>query len=163
MHDAVRKWVEQTKPDTAGRTVLEFGALDINGTVRDLFGDAAGYVGVDLQDGPGVDVIGDAATWQPDEPVDVVVCTEVFEHCRDWPRIVANAFECLAPGGVFIATMAGPGRPKHSALREPDPDVYEFYRNVEPDDLEAELWAAGFVDVRVDRAGLDVRCVATRG
>lgn len=161
MHDAVMKWVRQTRPETVG-AVLEFGSLNINGTVRDLFEDADSYVGVDLQEGPDVDVIGDAATWQPDEPVDVVVCTEVFEHASNWPQIVSNAFEALAGGGVLIATMAGPGRAPHSARRESGPDPDEHYSNVDPGDLEAELWAAGFIDVRVDTAGADVRCVATR-
>ena len=37
--------------------VLEIGSLDINGSIRGLF-DAKTYIGVDLDNGPSVDVVG---------------------------------------------------------------------------------------------------------
>ena len=64
MHDAVKDWVaEHIKPATS---VVEFGSLDINGGVRHLLDDQALYVGIDVQSGPGVTIIADAATWTPD-------------------------------------------------------------------------------------------------
>ena len=41
-------------------SVLEIGSYDVNGTVRKLFAAAGHYVGVDLVEGPGVDVVGSA-------------------------------------------------------------------------------------------------------
>ena len=37
--------------------VLEIGSLDINGSVRPLFEDAEYYLGIDMQEGPGVDLV----------------------------------------------------------------------------------------------------------
>lgn len=160
MHDAVRRWVRRHLPEQQ-RFVVEFGALDINGGILDLL-DCDRYAGVDIQDGPGVDVIADAATWTPDDEPDVVLCLEVFEHAREWPQIIANAHRVLAPGGTFIATAACLGRAPHSARRESPPDPDEHYENIDPADLEGELYAAGFGDIWVDVAWHDVRCVARK-
>jgi len=48
--------VDANKSLVAGAKVLEIGACDVNGSVRGLFQAAANYVGVDLQEGPGVDL-----------------------------------------------------------------------------------------------------------
>jgi hypothetical protein len=60
MHEAVTEWVAR-HADTFGK-VLEFGSRNINGSVRPLFPYASEFVGVDLVDGPDVDVVGDAAS-----------------------------------------------------------------------------------------------------
>lgn len=139
--------------------VVEFGSLNVNGSVRHLFGDAT-YVGVDLRDGPGVDVIGDAVD-VPLEGFDVVVCTEVLEHYdRPW-LLVRKAARAVRPGGVFIATAAGPGREPHA--NDGGPHVgSEHYANVAPGDLEDWCRAAGFSSWEVDVLGADVRCTARR-
>lgn len=161
MHDAVRGWVRRHVPSTASR-VVEFGSLDINGGVRDLLPAAATYIGVDVQDGPGVDIVADAATWAPDDPPDLVLCLEVFEHCETWRDLIVNAYNILAPGGLFICTAAAPGRAPHSARRESSPDADEWYRNIADVDLHDALSAAGFETVTVDIAGVDVRGAATK-
>ncbi len=148
-------------PETVGRCV-EFGSRDINGGLRDLLPAGATYVGVDVQDGPGVDVVADGATFVPESLPDLVLCTEVFEHLETWRDVVANAHEILGSGGTFIATAAGPGRAPHSARRESVPDADEWYRNVTWEALQDALKAAGFVDGTVEQNGTDVRCVARK-
>lgn len=143
-------------------SVAEFGARDVNGGVRDMLDPAASYVGVDIGAGPGIDVVADAAVWRPVDPVDLVLCLEVFEHTPAWREITVNAYGCLAAGGTFIGTAAGPGRAPHSAASEAPIAAGEYYGNVDPGDLEAMLVSAGFVDVRVDVAGSDVRWVGVR-
>jgi hypothetical protein len=145
-------------------TVLDIGGRNINGSVRDLFPDAA-YTALDIREGDGVDIVADAATWTPTGEWDVVVCTEVFEHTASWPQICGTAFKACAAGGRFIATMAGPGRPAHSAVDggwslHPG----EYYANIDPGRLHRELEACGFVDVTVDMQPnpADVRAVATK-
>jgi SAM-dependent methyltransferase len=154
MHDHCYNWVAQTLhtlPE-APRTVVELGSRIINGSVKPLFEAARAdvrYVGVDLQPGPGVDVVADAVSWQPALPADCVVCTEVLEHLADAPGLVLNAWRMLAPGGHVLITCAMPPRTPHSAHDGNALQPGEFYRNVLPEALEGWLHEAGFVDLEV--------------
>jgi SAM-dependent methyltransferase len=157
MHPQAYDFVAAHAHPAPGLKVLDIGGQDMNGTVRPLF-PGAEYVCLDLVDGPGVDIVADATQWHPgwppDEGFDVVVCCEVFEHTPDWRKIIRTAFEALRPGGRFIATMAGPGRPQHSGRRAAlaiDPD--EYYENVVPVCLLDAVEGAGFVDVVMDVVG----------
>lgn len=102
--------------------VLEIGSRNVNGTARDIFpaSNAAGnYVGLDINPGPGADVVADGATWDGGdcEKFDVVICMEVFEHAKDWRLICVNAHALLKEtGGHFLGTAAGEGRLPHSAV-----------------------------------------------
>lgn len=144
-------------------SVLEFGSRDINGSIRDYIG-APRYVGVDSTDGPRVDIVGDAATVELGELFDVVVCTEVLEHVDDLTAagICANAWRHLAPGGGFVATMAGIGRHEHSAVDGMALKPGEFYRNVDAPTLASWLTAAGFRRFCIDIDGRDIRCTARK-
>jgi len=119
------------------RRIVEFGSLDVNGTVRDLFPEAQ-YVGVDLLEGPGVDVVADAATFVPDEPPDTVLCLNMLEHASQQAEVLANALRILEPGGWLIFSAAAADWPEHGAdggpLREG-----EFYRAVDKDWLCKQL------------------------
>jgi len=144
--------------------VVEIGSLDLNGSVRPLFATAGTYIGVDVQPGPGVDqVVDPALTWNPPRLVDAVVCCEVLEHVEAWPTIVAAARRWLRPEGLLILTAAGPGRRPHSGIdgrRRLHPG--EWYANIDPAALEAELVTAGYWPVSVNVDGHDVRAVARR-
>lgn len=167
MHSEARDFVARHARPSPGLLVLDIGGRDMNGTVRDLW-PGADYTAMDIADGPGVDVVADAAKWEPDwEPhhgFDVVVCCEVFEHTPVWPGIVATAYKALRPGGLLVATMAGPGRAPHSGRRAlpPEPDADEHYANIVPGDLRDVLLTTGFVDVEVTEVGTDVQAVARR-
>lgn len=164
MHSEAMAWVAQYAT-TEPVAVLDLGGRDINGTPRALFPAATTYRVLDVAPGPGVDVVADAASWTPDGEYDVVVCTEVFEHAKDWPAICATAYAACRSGGVFIATMAGPGRPVHSAV-DGGWSLYpgEHYENVHPADLRTVLIELGFVEVLVDRrdSPADVRSFARK-
>ena len=73
---------QQVKELPPRKHVVEFGGLDINGSVRSLFTAAKSYVSVDPQAGRGVDVVMDALDYTPEKPVDTVVCCEVLEHAE---------------------------------------------------------------------------------
>ena len=79
MHPEAYEWV---RPHATSEPVevLDIGGRNINGTSRDHFPHATRFTVIDIAEGPGVDVVADAATWTPDRSYDVVVCTEVFEH-----------------------------------------------------------------------------------
>jgi hypothetical protein len=152
MHAEALGWVARYATDEPV-AVLDLGGRDVNGSPRALFPKADPYIVVDERPGPGVDIVADASTWEPDLGAlyDVVVCTEVFEHAARWPAICATAYYALAPGGQLILTMAGPGRPAHSAIDGQRLRPGEYYGNVHPDTLRAVLQLIGFRDIVVDR------------
>ena len=164
MHEQAYEWIAQHATEEPV-SVLDLGGRDINGSPKDLFPKADPYVVLDIADGDGVDVVADAATWVPDRQFDVVLSAECFEHTDSWPAICITAFAACRPGGWFIATMAGPGRPPHSAV-DGGWWLYpgEHYANVQPGRLRLVLEAAGFVGVVVDQqpSPADVRAVARR-
>ena len=92
--------------------VLEIGSLNVNGSVRPLFGGAA-YTGIDRLPGRDVDVVAEARDYDGEGQYDVVVSSEALEH-TDWPEeIIACAERALKPGGLLILTAAGPKRAPH--------------------------------------------------
>jgi SAM-dependent methyltransferase len=62
--------------------VLELGSLNVNGGLRSLAPIGAIWTGVDLEQGPGVDVIIDPSKPFPfpDKSFDLVIASSVFEH-----------------------------------------------------------------------------------
>jgi SAM-dependent methyltransferase len=100
------------------KRVLEVGALDINGSARQILvpkGPSL-YLGIDIRHGPGVDLIcslDEAPSRFGSGSFDVVVCTEVLEHVRDWRAAVAALKELLRPGGRLLVTTRSAGFPLH--------------------------------------------------
>lgn len=147
MHVEAHAWVAQYANDLPLEAV-EFGARDINGSIQPLFPHAK-WTGVDIADGPRVDVIADAATYTHPVPVDLVVCCEVFEHTPAWPDIIRNAYRLLGSDGTAIFTCAGRGRPPHSAIDGLAVRPDEHYANVDEGDLGLVMIDAGFEDIRI--------------
>jgi hypothetical protein len=125
------------------QVVLEIGGRNVNGTVRDLFGDCS-YTTLDIAPGDGVDIVADAATWAPDRVYDCVVTCEVFEHTASWPQILATAARALRPGGTLIVTAASWPRAAHSAIDGGMLRPGEYYCNVDSGELADALATAGF-------------------
>jgi len=99
-----------------GLDIVELGARDINGSARSLCADAGRYVGVDMDEGAGVDLIADItepATLQGQE-FDLVVCTETLEHLSEWEAAVETIKRLCKPGGWILVTVPGPGYPHHA-------------------------------------------------
>lgn len=156
---AFNNWVQ---PGSKDLNILEFGSLDINGGVRDIFKPYTNkYIGVDLQDGPGVNFVADAHTFKYSLKFDVVVCCEVFEHTPVWREIISNAHSLMNDGGLFIATMAGEGRYPHSAIDENPIRDWEYYHNVGAWELNRHL-ASLFSQHEVNTSGTDLRCSAVK-
>lgn len=135
-----------------GAKVLELGSYVVNGTVRHHFVGAGEYVGVDLRSGPGVDIVADATTYCPVEELgyyDVVVTTEMLEHCREPKKVIGNAHALLRPGGFLLITAAGRERPEHgndgAGVGE------EYYSNIDENDLVE--WLSVFANHHVEYHG----------
>ena len=115
-----------TESDIRGRSVLEVGALDVNGSARAIvtaFGPTS-YLGVDMQDGPGVDEVCSAegliARFGADR-YDVVFSTEMLEHVFDWRSVLHNLKGVLKPGGLLLVTTRSYGFGYHAY-------PYDFWR-----------------------------------
>lgn len=143
MHHQAYRWIRQTVSRLPDRlSVLEYGSKDVNGSIKPLFARATRYVGVDLVEGSGVDVVADAATFTTDERFDTVVCMEVLEHTDKGREICRNAHRHLQAGGVFLVTAASGIRKAHSAVDGGDLREGEYYQNVSYGDLS--FWLSDF-------------------
>lgn len=101
-------------PDASDADVLELGSRNVNGSVRDLLPTARSYVGMDIEAGPGVDVVGDANEIPlGDETFDLVICTEMLEHDEFPEKSFAEIARVLRPDGVLILTTRSLGFPTH--------------------------------------------------
>jgi len=127
--------------DVTGKTVLEVGAGDVNGSIRPIVELHApkSYLGVDNEPGQRVDQVVDCvdliSTFGLDQ-FDVVVTTEMLEHVRDWRRCVANLAGVVKPDGVLVITTRAPGFPYHAYPE----DHWRFTPYV----MESILEAVGF-------------------
>lgn len=165
MHAEAFAFVERSLSSIRPRgRVVELGSRNINGSIRPWFASAASYTGVDMVAGPGVDVVADAVTFEPDQPPDVVLCLEVLEHSPEAAAIVANAARILKSGGWFLVTCATDPRAPHSAVDGGALHPSEYYRNVPPGDLYAWVTGAGLSieQFEVDGAAGDLRLLGRK-
>lgn len=106
--------------------MLDVGSRDVNGSARSIltpylfneieYTDPV-YVGVDIEAGPGVDVVAsveDLATVSLARPrFDIVVSTEMLEHVKDWREAVWQMGLRVKVGGLMIITTRSPGFEYH--------------------------------------------------
>jgi SAM-dependent methyltransferase len=97
---------------------LEVGARDVNGSVRPILEalQPAKYVGVDIEEGVGVDEICDVEDLVDrfgQGTFDVVVATELMEHVVHWRAAMRQMVGVTAGGGVVVITTRSRGFPYH--------------------------------------------------
>jgi SAM-dependent methyltransferase len=143
-------------------SVLELGSCDVNGPVRILFRSATRWLGIDIAEGPGVEIVANAATWRSDERFDMVVSSSTFEHTPEWPQIVETAALHCKPGGhVVFSTVMHPFQ-QHSA-RDGALHDGEYYQDVTDTELAAAMKAVGLIDVATGSTEFgDVFATATK-
>jgi SAM-dependent methyltransferase len=124
--------------------VLDVGSRDVNGTLRPWAGGMT-YVGLDIEQGPGVDIVsppGDPFPFAPDT-FDIVVTTSCFEHDQCFWSSFVEALRVMKPGGVLYMSAPSNG-PYHGYPY----DNWRFY----PDAGRAlSAWGR--------RSGYDVRLI----
>lgn len=138
--------------------VVEFGSRNVNGSARDVF-PGLEWIGVDVEDGPGVDVVCDAAGFTTSAIVRSVVCCEVLEHAENWKCLIRNAANVMTDG-VLVITCAGPGRQPHSAIDGGPLRPGEYYRNLSAAEIRAACLEAGFRGGFAEQSGYDTRAIA---
>jgi 2-polyprenyl-3-methyl-5-hydroxy-6-metoxy-1,4-benzoquinol methylase len=107
------------KPEEVkGKKVIEVGSYDVNGSLRPLVKPyhPAEYIGVDIVEGPGVDIICKAENILErfgKESFDIVIATELLEHIRDWRDGIRNIKNICKEGGIILITTRSYGHPYH--------------------------------------------------
>lgn len=125
-------------------SVIEMGSLNINGTVRDFYDNATEYVGVDLSEGPGVDLVSEGQNVDlPDNSFDVAISAECFEHNPFWLETFINMHRLAKSFIVF--TCAGEGRPEHGTTRttpgnSPFTLHWDYYQNLTESHFKSRLY-----------------------
>lgn len=146
MRSEVQEWVARVVAHEKPRApVLEVGALDVNGSVRPLFPEP--YLGLDLEPGPGVDVVGDIeechGRWVKEEFYKTIVCCETLEHTACPADALLGMWGVAAEDSLLILTTVF-AFPIHVR-----PDYWRFT----PDGLDKLLTDAGWVVVRIEEEG----------
>ena len=114
MHPSVLEWTQHqvNQWGLAGLKTLECGSRNYNGTVRPLFNGE--YVGIDMADGPDVDIVALAADMPfADEEFETVISTEMMEHDPCFWLSIPEMARVLKPGGHMLITTRGIGFPYH--------------------------------------------------
>ncbi len=96
----------------SGKIVVDIGALDVNGSLRDFCPVDAKYIGVDFVEGRGVDVILSDPYHLPfdNEFADVVVCSSVLEHSEFFWLLFLEGLRILKPHGLFYINAPSNGK-----------------------------------------------------
>jgi len=139
MTNAIKAWIKGL--DLHGK-IVEFGAYDVNGSVREFFkGESDKYIGMDVRAGPGVDIVGDAhnaymllpSEWSN---VNAVLCLEMLEHDKKPLATLCSANVMLMRGGLLVVTVPTFGYARHE-------DPVDYWRFSEAG-LRALFDMAGF-------------------
>ena len=127
--------------------VAEIGSLDINGTIRNIVkssSDIAEYIGIDIGEGAGVDVVSEGHIFLEKNVgrFNVILSAECLEHNPFWRETIEQTLVSLATPGVLIFSWATTGRHVHGTHQQSShsaPFVVEqwnsYYRNVSLSDL----------------------------
>jgi len=100
------------------KVVLEVGSLDVNGSPRTIIMSLKplSYVGIDIRPGKGVDKVIEAenlpANYSPGL-FDVIICTEMLEHAKNWRSAIYGIKYVLRMDGTLFLTCRSRGFKKH--------------------------------------------------
>ncbi|MFC3698558.1 methyltransferase domain-containing protein [Sphingobium xenophagum] len=115
--------------------ILEIGAQNVNGSLRDHAPRNAEYVGLDFEAGDGVDiVVTGTGDWNvPDAHFDLVMASSVFEHDKAfWQTFVAMCRKAKPGGHIYVSA------PSNGTVHRYPKDYWRFY----PDSgMALEQWA----------------------
>ncbi len=168
MHREQKEWCESIKeqfPDYFDcARVLDIGSLDVNGTNRYLFKNSH-YIGVDVVQGPGVDIVSPAHE-VTGERYDVVLSTNALEHDMFWYLTLPQMMRLTDSGGLMFFSCAYSQRqhgtkiakPKDSGTTQLEGHWSKYYRNLKVLDVYSVMNPERhFVAFMLGTAGRDLR------
>jgi len=106
------------------KNVLEVGANNVNGSLKDFKRAEMEWVGVDLEPGKGVDIVIEKSKGLPfkDNTFDLVLATSVFEHDSTFWLTFSEMIRVVKPTG-FVYICA----PSNGWVHRYPLDLYRFY------------------------------------
>lgn len=110
-------------------TIVDLGAQDVNGSLRQVAPANARYLGLDLVAGPGVDlVISDPYQLPLEEAsADAVVSSSCFEHVEMFWLTFNELLRVLRPGGLLYLNV-----PANGEFHRYPVDCWRFYPDAGP-------------------------------
>jgi len=126
-----------------GGSVLDVGSCDLNGNNREYFSNSK-YIGLDIMEGPNVDVACPVHKYKPDEKYSVVISTECLEHDMHYRDSILSMVELTDQSGLFVFTCATTGRAEHGTRRTTPSDSLtskvegswsDYYKNLVEEDI----------------------------
>jgi ubiquinone/menaquinone biosynthesis C-methylase UbiE len=118
-------------------------------------------IGLDIQPGAGVRIIGDAqALGIRDNAVAVVLCTEVLEHLPEPQRAIDEMFRVLEPGGELLLTtrfLFPLHDTPHDYFRYTKYGLRHLLRRFEIVELREETDSVGTLAVLMQRLGMQAQ------
>lgn len=104
--------------------VVEFGSLDVNGSLRQCSPPGVRYVGVDAAPGPGVDCVVRPGERLPfaDASFDAAVTSSAFEHDAVFWESFLECLRVLRPGGFLYVNV-----PSNHGFHRYPLDCWRFY------------------------------------
>ena len=105
-------------------TVVDIGAQDVNGSLRQVCPSNAKYIGVDFAKARGVDVVLDDPYKLPfeDNSIDVIVSSSCFEHSEMFWLLFLEIVRILKPEGLFYLNA-----PSFCGFHRYPVDCYRFF------------------------------------
>lgn len=86
-------------------TILDVGSMDVKGkgSYRQIIPRDYTYVGLDIKEGPNVDIVAyDFNFPLADDSFDMVISGQCFEHAENPFNLISECARVLKPGGYFI-------------------------------------------------------------
>ena len=133
--------------EVAGKRVLEVGSYYIDGGLRGLIESRSPvqYIGVDIRQGPGVDIVCDAEKLLdkfPAESFDVVFALEVLACVFNPKTVISNMKRLCKRNGIILLSTRSKGYPF-------SPSPYDFWR-FELSDMESIFSDCEIIDLEAD-------------
>lgn len=109
---------------SSNQLILEYGSRNVNGSLRDFCPEGAAYLGLDIGNGPSVDIFLDEGKPIPlrDEFADIVVSSSVLEHDRFFWDSFLEMARVLKPGGILYINA-----PSNGYFHRYPVDCWRFY------------------------------------
>lgn len=145
-----------SREEVKGKKILEIGSYDLNGSLRPFIEslEPAEYVGIDILEGSGVDIMCNAEDLLDKfgkERFDIVVSTELLEHVLNWRKVISNIKNVCKSSGVILITTRSFGFNYHAF-------PYDFWR-YELDDMKTIFSDCDIVSLQKDpkEAGIFIK------